>query len=94
MKEILNAFSDAVVLDSSHKTNRFNLPFLDVMVVNNMGKSTTCYFSLIERQTYENYTWALEAMKKQMNKYPSIILSDDEQALTKGILFILTLLHF
>jgi len=87
MKEVLGVFSDVVILDTSHKTNRFNLPLLDVVVVNNLGKTTTCYFSLLEKQTYDNYVWALECMKSQMNKSPKLIFSDNEEALTKGKIY-------
>jgi len=84
MRKLVEAFSDVIILDTSHKTNRFNLPLLDEVAINNLGRTTTCYFSLIEKQTYENYIWALEALRSQMQSKPRIIFSDDEEALTKG----------
>ena len=39
MKNLLEHFSDVIIIDTSHKTNRFNLAFLDVVVIINTGKN-------------------------------------------------------
>ena len=63
------------------------MPLFDVVVVNNLGKTIIGFFALLEKQNYENYLWALEAMKSEMRRTPQVIFSDDEGALTKGFLF-------
>jgi len=87
MKAMLQYFPDVIILDSSHKTNRFNMPLFDVVVVNNLGKTITGFFALLEKQNYENYLWTLEAMKNELRRTPQVIFSDDEGTLTKGFLF-------
>jgi len=61
---------------------------LDIIAINNLGKSITCFIALLEDQKSESFLWALENMKKNMTKAPTIIFSDDEEALGNGNLFI------
>ena len=41
MVSLANTFSDVLILDTMHKTNRFNLPLLDIIA--NLGRSCTCF---------------------------------------------------
>ena len=84
MKNQMEYFSDVIVIDTSHKTNRFNLPFLDIIAINNLGKSITCFIGLLGDQTYKTFLWALENFKNQLKNAPVVIFSDEEEALTKG----------
>jgi len=77
-------FNDAVVIDPTHKLNRFNLPLLDVLLVNNLGKSVSVFFALLNNQKYESYCWALSKFKSQLSKMPLVIFSDDETSLKTG----------
>ena len=81
---LLEFFSDVLVVDASHKTNRFNLPVLDVILINNYGQSCTCFFSLMPNQKYDSFEWSLSNFQKQLKKTPKVIFSDDEEALRKG----------
>jgi len=53
-------FSDVIVVDTSHSTNRFNLPLLDIAIINNLGKTITSFVSLLPNQKYESFFWALK----------------------------------
>jgi len=44
MKHLLKYFSDVLIMDVTHKINRFNLPCLDVALINNLGKTYICFF--------------------------------------------------
>lgn len=59
MKKLTEKFSDVLVIDSSHQTNRFNLPFLDVALVNNYGQTSFCFIGLMSDQKYQSYEWSL-----------------------------------
>jgi len=83
MKEILNKFNDVIVINTTHKSNRFNVALLDIIVVNNFGKSVTCYFSLLKNQKCETFQWALNNFKEQLVSDLKIIFSDEDEALTK-----------
>ena len=84
MKRLLEYFSGVLVIDASHKTNRFNLPFLDIAVINNYGQTCTVFFSLLADQKYESYEWSLLNFQKQLKNMPDVVFSDDELALRKG----------
>ena len=63
MINLMHYFWDVIIVDVSHGTNRFNLPFLDVILINNLGQSCFCYFSLLPNQKYESFLWSLENFK-------------------------------
>ena len=81
-------FSDVIIIDATHKTNRFNMPLLDIAVVNNFGRTITVFFALFSDHKYESYLRALQQFKNQLKRIPGVILTDDEDALTNGRLFI------
>jgi len=84
MKNLTKYFSDVLVIDTSHKTNRFGMPFLDIVLVNNHGKTCLCFVALLKNQQYESFMWALTKFKANLEKDPMVIFSDEEEALRKG----------
>ena len=84
MHRVLESFSDVLIIDTSHKTNRFNLPLLDIVVINNLGKTITCFISLLKDQKFESFQWALSRFAKWSRKPIGVVFSDDEEALGKG----------
>ena len=72
MKIMLEHFSDVVIIDGSHKTNRFNMPFIDIALINNFGKTITCFISLTENQKYESFLWTLGNFKSQLKNIPKV----------------------
>ena len=85
MNSLLDYFSDVIIIDVSHGTNRFLLPFLDIVIINNYGQTCLCYFSLLPNQRYVSFQWSLENFRSQLNRTSQVIFSDDEEALRKGI---------
>jgi len=59
MKLLLDHFSDVIIIDASHGTNRFNLPFLDIVVINNYGQTCLSYFSLLSNHQFSSFQWSL-----------------------------------
>jgi len=84
MKNMADYFSDVLIIDTSHKINRFNLPMLDIVCVNNLGRTTTVFVGLLGDQTYQTFLWILENFKNQLAESPKVIFTDEEEALTKG----------
>lgn len=72
MKTMLEFFTDVLIIDGSHKTNRFGLPFLDIVLVNNYGQTSTCFVALVEDQTYESFLWAINHFKSQLKTMPKV----------------------
>jgi len=62
------------------------MPLLDIVVINNFGQTSTCFFSLLDSQKHESFCWALTQFKKLLNQSPTIIFSDEEEALVQGII--------
>lgn len=88
MLKLSNEFNDVVIIDTTHKTNRFNLPLLDIIIIDNLGRSCTCFVSLLSDQTEASFNWALSAFKSKLKKCPAVIFSDEEEALISSYLFL------
>jgi len=87
MKKLANTFYDVVIIDATHKTNRFGMPLLDIITIDNLGKSCTLFIALLRSQKYEEFLWALKCFKNNIQNSPLVIFTDEEDALRKGIFF-------
>lgn len=63
---------------------------LDVVAINNLGRTVTCFVALLDSQKFEAFLWALENLKKNLRKAPTLIFTDEEESLCKGFFFIIT----
>ena len=94
MVSLANTFSDVLILDTTHKTNRFNLPLLDIIVINNLGRSCTCFVALLENQKKESILWALKAFKEKLTQTPKVIFSDEDEAILGNIILDLSFSNY
>jgi len=63
MKMLVNQFLGVIILDATYKINRFNLLLLlDIVVVDQFGKSKTCFIALLCNQKEESFIWALNVL--------------------------------
>ena len=77
MINLANEFCDVIIIDATHKLNRFNLPLLDIIVIDKLGRSCTCYVALLPDQTESSFLIALKDFKKKkLKKQPNVILSN------------------
>jgi len=73
-------FLDIVIVDSTYKRNRFNLPLINVIGINNFGK-----FGLLSEETSRAYTRLFSQLKQGWeNKKPMNFITDDCQAMKQG----------
>nr|KAJ0186149.1 hypothetical protein LSAT_V11C900470640 [Lactuca sativa] len=80
--KLSKAFSNIFVMDCTYKTNKYNMPLLDIIGVSCF--STSFYSG--EREDEDSYIWALSVFKKTLeNHEPSVIMSDRELALMNAI---------
>ena len=84
MITLANKFSDVLIVDTTFKTNRFGMPLLDIICINNLGKSCTIFVALLSNSKYESFKWAFEEFKKNLQVIPGVIFSDEEEALRKS----------
>jgi len=85
MKSLVQNFGDVIFMDATHKSNRFNLPLFDGVIINNYGKSCTCFWSLLENEKEDSFYWALSQFKEISKMTPALIFSDEDDALRNGI---------
>ena len=63
MEKLYTHFNDIIVMDATHKTNRFGLPLLDIVVVNNLGQTCTVFVAFLKNQKFQSFLWALNEFK-------------------------------
>ena len=79
--KLAKAFSNIFVMDCTYKTNKYNMPLLDIIGVSCFNTSFYSGFAFLEREDEDSYIWALSAFKKTLeNCEPSVIMSDRELA--------------
>ncbi|XP_052620945.1 protein FAR-RED IMPAIRED RESPONSE 1-like [Lactuca sativa] len=84
--KLAKAFSNIFIMDCTYKTNKYNMPLLDIIGVSCFNTSFYSGFVFLEREDEDSYIWALSVFKKTLeNREPSVIMSDRELALMNAI---------
>jgi hypothetical protein len=77
--------SDCVLLDCTYKTNRFNMPLLNICGVTGNNKTPQFALCFLSGEKEEDYTWALTQLRSCMALYgiqePKCMITDRELAL-------------
>ena len=74
-------------MDSTHKTNRYRLPLLEIVGVTSTQMTFSVVFVYLESKREANYRWALERLKELMDgcTLTRVIVTDKELALMNAI---------
>lgn len=93
--KLARKFNEVVVIDATYKTNRFKLPFVNMVGVNNVGcdDKTLSTFAVagawISKEDTDSYTWVLEQLAKTVymdgNWLPALFVTDQQQSLISAI---------
>ncbi|MFQ6639292.1 hypothetical protein Gotur_016571 [Gossypium turneri] len=69
--------------DATYKTNKYDLPFVQIVGVTSINKTFSIAFAFIINEKKENYNWALTCLKLTLEEcmYPRVIVTDRELAL-------------
>lgn len=80
---IWRAFPHVVIIDATYKTNKYNMPFVEIVGVTSTHKTFCIAFAFISEEKTKNYTWVLECLKLTLNErmHPRVIITDRELAL-------------
>jgi MULE transposase domain len=85
----MNRNGCVLIMDSTHKTNRFNFPLLLVCGINEHSQTVLLAVALIHHQTTESFVWVLEQMKGATSPEAwgdiSCIATDGDQAMDAAI---------
>jgi len=82
--KLLNAFSIVLLMDSAYKTNKYRLPFLEIVGVTSTGLTFSVAFVLLSTESENNFIWTLQRLKGLFFRgdvYPQVIVSDKDLAL-------------
>ncbi|KAG8500818.1 hypothetical protein CXB51_002927 [Gossypium anomalum] len=76
------AFLHVLIVDAMYKTNKYDLPFVQIVGVTSTNKTFSIAFAFIINEK-ENYNWALTCLKLTLAErmYPRVIVTDRELAL-------------
>jgi len=77
-------FLDIVLIDSTYRRNRFNMPLVNVIGVNNYGKNILLAFGLLSDEKTDSYEWLLGKLKDFWRKSPQLVISDECDAIRNG----------
>ncbi|KAK5786211.1 hypothetical protein PVK06_040843 [Gossypium arboreum] len=70
-------------VDETYKTNKYDLPFVQIVGVTSTNKTFSIAFAFIINEKEENYNWALTCLRLTLEEcmYPRVIVTDRELAL-------------
>ena len=85
--ELAKIFHHVCILDSTYKTNRFNLPLLQAVSQTSTGHTFTIGFCLLRNEDEANYLWSMEQFGRIWGDEfpPAVFVTDQELALTNSI---------
>nr|XP_045087992.1 protein FAR1-RELATED SEQUENCE 5-like [Aegilops tauschii subsp. strangulata] len=79
-------FGDVLVFDSTYKMNRYGMPFIPFVGLNNHRKTTVFACAIVSDETEETYVWLLETFLRSMcQKMPMSVITDADAAMIKAI---------
>ena len=85
--EYLNQHPDILLLDCTYKTNKFDMPLVDVLGVDNMGRSFSVAFAFLDSEIEETYLAVVRKISSLYKEgvFPSIIGTDCKLALMNAL---------
>lgn len=88
MLSYAKSFLDLVIIDATYKKNRFNLPLLNVIGVNNYGANIMLAFGLLADEKQLTYDWFFAQLKRAWKQNPINVITDDCQEMQNGNYFV------
>ncbi|XP_026437109.1 protein FAR-RED ELONGATED HYPOCOTYL 3-like [Papaver somniferum] len=82
MVDLAQCFYQVLFIDCTYKTNRYNMPMLNVVSHTSDKQSFTVAWCFIEKEEIEDYVWALEQMRLiyRGEESPQVIFTDRDFA--------------
>ncbi|XP_074306375.1 PKS-NRPS hybrid synthetase cheA-like [Silene latifolia] len=85
--EILKAWPDVILMDSTYKTNKYDLILVQCVGVTPVGKSFLIGYALIKRENSDGYIWVLRRLKSLLGPdvKPTVFVTDHERGLLSAL---------
>lgn len=82
-----NRFPTVLILDSTYKTNRLKMPFLEAVGMTSNNRTFFLCGCFMTKEATADYTWAVTKMKEFcfIDASPDVIATDNERALILAI---------
>lgn len=79
-------FGDFIHINTTYRTNAYNMPFASLIGINGHGKPTVFGWALLENDEAETFSWLFRTFLDVMDdKKPSIIMTRQDSAMQKSI---------
>ncbi|XP_012850817.1 PREDICTED: uncharacterized protein LOC105970528 [Erythranthe guttata] len=84
--KLLRLFSHVILMDCTYKTNRYEMPLLEIIGITPVGKNFTIAVAFMSHEDANTYEWALRCLKCALGGLvPNVILTDRELGLIKAM---------
>ena len=85
--DLLRTFPQVLIMDCTYKTNRYQMPLLEIVWVTSTENTFSIYIIHIQNEREDCYSWALCILRKVIGNgvLPSIIVTDREMTLMNAI---------
>ncbi|CAJ0841579.1 8198_t:CDS:2, partial [Entrophospora sp. SA101] len=78
-------YNDIAIIDSTYKTNTYNLILCIVIGINNEGRSVIFCQALLDHENVDSFNWFFNCMKNGFLEAPGLIMSDHDLSLESSI---------
>ena len=76
-RELYKCFTDCIFFDTTFCTNRYNIPFVPIVGINNHTQSILLGCALLPDETTKTFVWELQTPKAAMGGMaPTNIMTD------------------
>ena len=84
-------YGDVLVFDSTYKMNRYGMPFIPFVGVNNHRCTTVFACAIVSDETEDTYLWLLQTfMKANCQVKPKSVITDGDAAMIRAIRTVLS----
>ncbi|KAL2323773.1 hypothetical protein Fmac_028152 [Flemingia macrophylla] len=86
--KLLGAFNTVLLIDTTYKTNRYQLPLLEIVGVTSTEFTFSVAFAYMESERVDNFIWALQKLRGLIVKdddEPHVIVTDTDIALMNAV---------
>ncbi|KAL5122085.1 PKS-NRPS hybrid synthetase [Glycine soja] len=86
--KLLGAFNTVLIIDSTYKTTRYQLPLLEIVGVTSTELTFSVAFAFVESERADNFTWALQKLRGLIVKeddMPQVIVTVGDIALMSAV---------
>ncbi|GAU41659.1 hypothetical protein TSUD_272430 [Trifolium subterraneum] len=81
---LLNSFPTVLLMDSTYKTNKYNMPLFEIVGFTSTERTYNVGFAWLTNEKEDNFIWALQQLRslvRNEGSLPKVILTDRDTAL-------------